>query len=248
VLGCDCGGSIQNLIEGLSYIQNHGPRPGILSLSLGSSKSNTLNSALSAMTNTGDFVAFVAAGNDNVDACTTSPASASNVVVVGATAPNDYRSSYSNYGSCLDIFAPGDNIYAAVMGSQNQISPESGTSFSQPHVAGLCVRHLLRNPADLDQIASCWTAVQNAATSNTVNNAGPNSPNLMAFSGSASPNSPPPPPTTSGNPPQPPPNSPNQPQLPPGQNAGTAREVSLWFMPLPWLIAAIAYPIISCAV
>lgn len=246
VLGCDCGGSIQDLLQGLSYIQNHGPRPGILSLSLGSAKSTTLNSALSSMTNSGDFVAFVAAGNDNVDACTTSPASATNVVVVGATTPNDYRSSYSNYGSCLDIFAPGDNIYAALMGSANQISPESGTSFAQPHVAGLCARHLLRNPSDLANIASCWTAIQNSATVNIVNNVGPNSPNLMAFSGSAGPNPPPPPlppPTTGGNPPQPPPNNPNQPQLPPNQNAGDVCEWTLWLTPIPVVLAAIVYPL-----
>jgi hypothetical protein len=230
VLGCDGTGSVQDLIKGLTYIQNFGFRPAFLSMSIGSAKSNTLNSALSAMTNSGDFVAIVAAGNDNVDACTTSPSSASNVVSVGATAENDQRSTYSNYGSCLAIFAPGDNIYSALIGTTNKISAESGTSFAQPHVMGLCVRKVLQNISLINNLHQAWIAVRDEATPNKVGNAGPGSPNLLAYSGKAasSPSSPPPPPPPPPPPTIPPPPPKSPPTVPPQQNPASNEASQRW--------------------
>merc|ERR1711937_1103886 len=78
----------------------------------------------------------VAAGNDNGDACTKSPASEPAVITVGSTTSSDARSSFSNYGTCLDIFAPGSGITAAWIGSDTATNTISGTSMASPHVAG----------------------------------------------------------------------------------------------------------------
>src|SRR5690606_17734967 len=107
-------------------------------------------------------------------------ARAANAITVGSTASNDSRSSFSNYGSCLDIFAPGSSITSAWYTSNSATNTISGTSMASPHVAGVAALYLADNPtASVSQVTS---AILNAATPNKVSSAGSGSPNRLLYS------------------------------------------------------------------
>lgn len=86
----------------------------------------------------------VAAGNDDRDACSYSPAAATEAITVGATTISDTRAWFSNWGSCLDIFAPGHQIKSAWIGSKHAVNTISGTSMASPHIAGIVASYLSR--------------------------------------------------------------------------------------------------------
>ena len=111
-------------------------RLSVINLSLGSSYSTAVNSAVNGAV-AANIVCAVAAGNDNLNACNYSPASAANALSVGATDILDNRAYYSNYGSCLDLFAPGSSITSAWIGNPSATNVISGTSMASPHVAGV---------------------------------------------------------------------------------------------------------------
>jgi len=135
VLGCTGSGTWSGVIEGMDYVANNAVQPAVASMSLGGGFNTAVNDAANGMVNAG-VVTVAAAGNSNTDACSTSPASASEVISVGASDPEDTRASFSNYGTCVDIFAPGTNIPSAYIGGPEQTAVFSGTSMSCPHVAG----------------------------------------------------------------------------------------------------------------
>ncbi|MCA1614082.1 MAG: S8 family serine peptidase, partial [Acidobacteria bacterium] len=122
----------------------------------------------------------VAAGNENADACNTSPARVSGAITVGATTSTDARASYSNYGTCLDIFAPGSGITSAWFNSDTATNNISGTSMATPHVAGAAALYLQGNPAASP--AAVRGAIVNTATTGKVVSAGTGSPNLLLYS------------------------------------------------------------------
>jgi subtilisin family serine protease len=111
----------------------HADQLTIASMSLSGPKYSVVNTAADKMVDNG-ILLVVAAGNSNIDACTTSPGSASKAFTVGATDIDDSRASFSNYGSCVSIFAPGRFIYSTKPGSGNQY--KSGTSMATPFIAG----------------------------------------------------------------------------------------------------------------
>ncbi|KAI9291851.1 subtilisin-like protein, partial [Neoconidiobolus thromboides FSU 785] len=115
-------------------IHNHSRGPAIINLSLSSSYSTTLNSAVEGAIRRGINV-VVAGGNSNADACDFSPSSARGAIVVGATTSTDARARYSNYGNCLSLFAPGDQILSTWPGQSTR--KMSGTSMATPFVVGL---------------------------------------------------------------------------------------------------------------
>ncbi|KAF9031930.1 serine protease [Panaeolus papilionaceus] len=132
-------GSTTDIVNGLNWVLNNARstgRPSIVSMSLGGGVATALDSAVATLTNAGIHVA-VAAGNSNTDAANTSPARAPSAVTVGATTIADARASFSNYGSVVDVFAPGQNIVSAWMGSTTATNTISGTSMATPHIAGL---------------------------------------------------------------------------------------------------------------
>eukprot|EP01126_Amoeba_proteus_P035746 TRINITY_DN360_c0_g1_i3.p1 TRINITY_DN360_c0_g1~~TRINITY_DN360_c0_g1_i3.p1 ORF type:complete len:397 (-),score=66.34 TRINITY_DN360_c0_g1_i3:78-1268(-) len=152
VLGDDGSGSNAGVIAGVEYAASNSKQSkkrSVANLSLGGSKSLALNAAVNAAVE-GGLVVVVAAGNDDADACSGSPSSASQVICVGATdvgaSQKDERAYYSNYGSCVDIFAPGTEITGAWITSPQSSMTISGTSMASPHVAGITALLLSENP------------------------------------------------------------------------------------------------------
>ncbi|RFU30604.1 hypothetical protein B7463_g5746, partial [Scytalidium lignicola] len=121
-------------------------------MSLGGGKSPALDRAVNGAVTAGIHFA-VAAGNDNADSCNYSPAAAELAVTVGASAIDDSRAYFSNYGKCNDIFAPGLNIQSTWIGSKYAINTISGTSMASPHIAGLLAYYLSLQPAQDSEFA-----------------------------------------------------------------------------------------------
>lgn len=145
VLDCRGSGSWSGVIAGMDWVASNASGPSVANMSLGGGRSNSINDAVNKMYNAGVAV-MVAAGNDNDNACNYSPASAPNAYTVGSTTSSDSRSSFSNYGDCVDIFAPGSSIRSAYYSSQTATATMSGTSMASPHAAGAAALYLESNP------------------------------------------------------------------------------------------------------
>jgi len=134
VLNCQGSGTSSGVIAGIDWVRLNRINPAVANMSLGGGYSSAQNTAVTNLVNSGVFLA-VAAGNENQNACNVSPASASAVTTVAASDRTDLRASFSNYGSCVDIYAPGVSITSTWLnGGTNTIS---GTSMASPHVAGV---------------------------------------------------------------------------------------------------------------
>lgn len=134
VLNCQGSGSTSGIIAGIDWVRNNHIKPAVANLSLGGGFSSSLNTAVNNLAAAGVFVA-VAAGNSNANACNFSPAAASGVFTVAASTITDAKASYSNFGSCVEAYAPGSAIKSTwLSGGTNTIS---GTSMASPHVAGV---------------------------------------------------------------------------------------------------------------
>jgi len=139
-------------------------RPDVANMSLGGGYSAAVNQAVENAVSAGVVMA-VSAGNDNAaDACTKSPASAPSAITVASSTSSDARSSFSNVGSCVDIFAPGSSITSTAMRSGT--ATWSGTSMASPHVAGAAALLLAANPGWTP--AQVWSAMDNASTENAI--------------------------------------------------------------------------------
>ena len=147
VFGCDGSGSTSKIVAGLDWIVSHHPSgtPAVANLSFGGSTSSTIDSAVKRLIADG-VSAVVAAGNQKRDACKGSPARVSDALTVAATDQNDKRASFSNYGSCVDLFAPGVSILSTLPGSDTATGLKSGTSMATPHVAGVAAQFLQTVP------------------------------------------------------------------------------------------------------
>jgi subtilisin family serine protease len=134
VLGCTGSGSTSGIISALNWLRTNAQRPAVANMSLGGGRSTTLNTAANNLANSGVFLA-VAAGNENQNACNVSPASASAAYTTAASDRTDLKASFSNWGSCVDGWAPGVSIKSAWLSSGTRTI--SGTSMATPHVAGV---------------------------------------------------------------------------------------------------------------
>jgi subtilisin family serine protease len=179
VLDCNGSGSTSGVIAGVDWVRNNHIAPAVANMSLGGGASTALDNAVNNLSNAGVTIA-VAAGNSNANACNSSPARAANAITVGSTTSTDARSSFSNFGTCLDLFAPGSSILSAWFSSNTATATLSGTSMASPHVAGVAALYKQANPS-----ASSTTirnAIVNNATTNVVTNAGTGSPNRLLYS------------------------------------------------------------------
>lgn len=193
VLDCSGSGSNSGVIAGIDYVtQTHqADTRAVANMSLGGGLSSALNTAVTNSIADG-VVYAVAAGNENTDACTKSPASTPNAITVGATASNDSRATFSNKGTCVDINAPGVSVTSSWGTGDTAINTISGTSMATPHVTGAAALYLAGHaatttPAEVD------AALKASATPNKITGlTGTNTPNLLLYTHFTTPTDPPP--------------------------------------------------------
>ena len=178
VLGCDGSGTDAQVIAGLDWVTANHVKPASANMSLGGDASQALDDAVERMIAAG-VVTAVAAGNDSGNACSYSPARTPNALTVGSTTSSDARSSFSNYGTCLDIFAPGSSITSAAYSSDTASTSMSGTSMASPHVAGAAALYLQANPTATP--AQVMSALTTNATPNKVTSPGTGSVNKLLY-------------------------------------------------------------------
>jgi len=180
VLSCSGSGTTSGVIAGIDWVMANAVRPAVANMSLGGGKSVTLNDAVDRASKSG--VTFVvAAGNDNRDACNVSPASAPAALTVAASDSTDTKATFSNWGQCVDLFAPGVSITSDWWTSNTAINTISGTSMASPHVAGVVAQYLETDPSATH--ATVAAAIIGNATPDHIANPGNATPNLLLYSG-----------------------------------------------------------------
>ncbi|MET9687318.1 S8 family serine peptidase [Streptomyces sp. NPDC006514] len=176
VLGCNNRGSWSGIIAGFDWVANNIRQPAVLNASLGGGRLEAVNAAVTAVSDRG-VLPVIAAGNDNIDACRVSPASAARVVTVGATNRFDEETDFSNWGTCLDLYAPGKDIVSARLGGGSVAL--DGTSMAAPHVTGVAALYKSEHPNALP--AEVTDFLDEVSTKDIVQNLSDDSPNKLLF-------------------------------------------------------------------
>jgi cerevisin len=201
VLRSNGSGSMSDVVKGVEFAakahqkavkeNKKGFKGSTANMSLGGGKSPALDLAVNAAVTAGIHFA-VAAGNENQDACNTSPASAEKAITVGASTISDARAYFSNYGKCVDIFAPGLNILSTYIGSDSATATLSGTSMASPHIAGLLSYYLSLQPGASSEffVSSEGVSPQQLkknliayGSKNLLTDVPEDTPNILAFNG-----------------------------------------------------------------
>jgi subtilisin family serine protease len=181
VLNCQGSGTLAGVAQGIDWVTANAARPAVANMSLGASGTNaTLENAVRNSISSGVTYA-IASGNSSADACNFTPARTPEAITVNSTDRTDARSSFSNFGSCTDIFAPGRDITSAWNTSDSATNTISGTSMATPHVAGAAAVYLGAHPDAAP--AAVQTALKGSASIGKVTNAGSGSPNNLLFVG-----------------------------------------------------------------
>ena len=179
VLNCAGSGTDAGVIAGVDWVTANHVKPAVANMSLGGGASTALDNAVQNSINAG-VTYVVAAGNENQDACNVSPARTAAALTVGSTTNTDARSSFSNYGTCVDIFAPGSNIISAWYTSDTATNTISGTSMASPHVAGVAALYLQNNTTASPSTVS--SQIINTSTTGVLTSIGTGSPNRLLYS------------------------------------------------------------------
>ncbi len=191
VLGCDGSGSTSQVIAGVDWVTRNHRKPAVANMSLGGPPQPALDQAVRNSIARGVVYTF-SAGNRNADACGRSPAGVQEGITVAASDINDRKAWFSNWGTCVDLFAPGVDIPSAYNTGDTDTFVASGTSMAAPHVAGVAALYLERNPtAGPDQV---WQAILTSSTKNRIQNPPTGTPNRLLYSLFPVATPPPPPP------------------------------------------------------
>lgn len=171
VLDCAGSGYTSSVVAGINWaVASHPGGPGVINLSLGGGANSALDDAVAKATAAG-LVVVAAAGNSGADACNFSPARAPSALTIGATEKNDAQASYSNFGGCVDMYAPGSGITSAWIAGSTATRTISGTSMAAPHVAGLAARLQQAQPGiSVSGISSTLTATKTGTGSVSIAN------------------------------------------------------------------------------
>ncbi|MFD7787961.1 S8 family peptidase [Streptomyces nojiriensis] len=178
VLDCDGKGEYSGILAGLDWVAKNAKQPAVLNASLGGDLSQTVNDAANAVTDAG-VLPVVAAGNSSKDACGVSPASASRVLTVAASDQYDEETGFSNYGSCVSLYAPGQAIVSAKLGGGSVAL--DGTSMAAPHVAGVVALYKAKNPAATPEDIAEF--LESESTKDVLSSVSPATPNRLLFTG-----------------------------------------------------------------
>lgn len=212
VLDCVGSGANSGVVAGIDWVIAHKVSPAVINMSLGSPFDQALNDATQRAVNAGITV-VTAAGNSAVDGCSNSPGGAPSALNVGASTSLDVQASFSNFGSCVDLYAPGYIVYSAFSTTDDTYGAASGTSMASPHVAGAAALYLQAHPtASPSEVTA---ALLSGATANVLSGLGAGSPNRLLFVNPSAPAPPPPPAPAPAPPPPPPPPAPAPAPAPP---------------------------------
>ncbi|MGW6980329.1 S8 family serine peptidase [Streptomyces sp. NPDC054932] len=176
VLGCDGQGTWSGIIAGLDWVAKNAKQPAVLNGSLGGERSDTVNAAADAVTDAG-VLPVIAAGNSAKDACFVSPASASRVVTVAASNEWDEETDFSNWGSCVTLYAPGQAIVSAKLGGGSVAL--NGTSMAAPHAAGVAVLYKQAHPGAAPEEVAAF--LEEESTKDVLTSVSKSSPNKLLY-------------------------------------------------------------------
>lgn len=193
VLDCSGSGTLSGVVAGIDWVAANAPPRSVMNLSLGGTASSTLDQAVAGAIARG-VTAVVAAGNSAANACNYSPARVPEAITVAASNPSDQRASFSNFGACIDLFAPGESIVSTWHTGSTALATLSGTSMASPHVAG-AIAQLLEVAVDATPSAIAQQLIS-GTTLNVIQGAGTNSPNRLVYADANTSASPSPPPVT----------------------------------------------------
>ena len=180
VLDCGGSGTWEGVISGIDWVTDHHSGPSVANMSLGGGVNAAVNAAVARSVDAGVTYAVAAGNESSWDACQYSPASEPSAITVGSTTSSDTRSYFSNYGTCVDMFAPGSDITSAWIGSEPATNTISGTSMATPHVAGAVALYLASHPTATP--AQVSEAFGDEPTAGAVADPGAGSPNLLLYS------------------------------------------------------------------
>ncbi len=191
VYGCSGGAPASRIVTAMNWIVANHVKPAVINMSLGDVFTVALNTAVQTAVNQYQITVVVSAGNSGTDACGFSPASTPEAITVAASATNDFRASFSNYGPCVDIFAPGVNVTSAYYTSDTATQVMSGTSMAAPVVTGVASLVLTKGALTPQQV---WSEINAAATTGVITNLPAQTANKLIYSQGLG--APPPPDTT----------------------------------------------------
>jgi subtilisin family serine protease len=184
VLDCKGSGSTESVIGGIDWVTKNAKKPAVANMSLGGVADDALDAAVKASVDAGITYA-VAAGNESSDACAGSPAREPSAITVGAIDDQDHKASFSNWGKCVDLFAPGVDVMSVGITDPESTAKMSGTSMASPHVAGGIALYLAEHPDD--KPADVTTALVGTSTPDKVDDPGTGSPNKLLYVGKVDP-------------------------------------------------------------